>query len=168
GHSYGVEVALNVRARDILSAQLSYTISRARRQDHPAASERFLDFDQTHVLALLATLRLGRWQLAARARYATGNPRTDVLSAYQNLQHDRFEPLFGEHNAARLPDFFALDVRVERTLTLRHLELSLWLDVLNLTNQQNVEAAAYTFDYQARRDVTGLPILGVLGVRAEL
>jgi len=168
GHSYGVDLALKLRAWRVLDAQLSYTLSRARRRDHPTVGERFLDFDQTHVFSLLATLRLGAWQLAARARYATGSPRTDVIGSYQNLQGDRFEPIFATHNGARLPDFFALDVRVERTVMLEELQLRLWLDVLNVTNRANVEAAAYSFDLQHRRDLTGLPILAVLGLRAEL
>jgi hypothetical protein len=40
--------------------------------------------------------------------------------------------------------------------------------VSNVTNYGNVEDIAYRFDYRARRDVTGLPTLAVLGVTAQL
>jgi hypothetical protein len=167
GHSYGVELAVQAHTPRWLSAQLSYTLSRARRQDNVASGERFADFDQTHVLTALGNASLGAWRFGLRARWATGNPRSDVIGGYQNLQNDRFEPIFGAHNAARLPDYLSLDVRIERALQLGPLAVSVWLDVLNVTNRRNVEAVAYSFDYQTRQDVTGLPTLAVLGVRVE-
>jgi hypothetical protein len=46
--------------------------------------------------------------------------------------------------------------------------LDVYLDVLNVTYHKNAEEIVYNADYTRRSDITGLPILAVLGVRIEL
>lgn len=167
GSAFGGELALLVKPWESVSGQLSYTLSRSRRQDATGA-ERFFDYDQTHVLAFLWSARYEGWTLSGRARLATGSPRTQVVGNYRNLRDDRYEPIFGDHNELRLPTFFSLDLRLERGFTFSDSMGSVWVDVLNVTNNRNVEDIAYTFDYRAREDITGLPILAMLGVSAQL
>lgn len=167
GEAVGAELSAVLRPWHGLSGQLSYTLSRSRRQDVGRA-ERFFDFDQTHLLTWLFGYQLGGFRASGRLRVATGSPRTPVTGSYQNLRDDRSEPIFGAQNSVRLPGFFALDLRVEHAFTLAALSGAVWLDVLNVTNQRNVEDLAYRFDYAAREDVVGLPILAVLGVSAQL
>ena len=45
--------------------------------------------------------------------------------------------------------------------------LALYLDVQNVTYRKNVEAVLNSYDYKKEAYLTGLPILPVLGVRAE-
>jgi hypothetical protein len=161
GRSFGAEFALQWQLAQTLSGQLSYTLSRAERRDA-------LDADQTQLLSLSWNWRLAGFRFGGRARIATGSPRTEVIGSYRNLLDDRFEPLFGAHNALRLPTFFALDLRLEHGFSLGALTGSIWLDVLNVTNQRNVEDLAYRYDYAVREDVVGLPILALLGLSAEL
>jgi hypothetical protein len=162
GASYGAELLAGLRPTHGVSAQLAYTLSRATRRDAGGAT-RLFDLDQTHVVSLIGAYSRWGFTLSGRARFASGNPRTPVIGAYANLRDDRYEPVFGAHNAARLPAFFALDLRLERAFQTPALSASIYLEALNVTDHRNVEDVAYSFDYAAREDVVGLPALAVLG-----
>jgi hypothetical protein len=167
GRSYGAELSLQLRASQAVSAQLSYTLSRSERTDLTGA-QRLFDFDQTHVATLLWSVRHAGWLLSGRARLATGSPRTAVVASFHDLKDDRYDPIFGEHNALRLPTFLSLDLRLEHSIVVAAFTGSIWLDIMNLTNHHNVEDVAYTFDYGRREDVIGLPFLAVLGMSGQL
>ncbi|MFI5309425.1 MAG: ligand-gated channel protein, partial [Polyangiales bacterium] len=162
GDAYGAELLVRLRAWHGLSGQLGYTLSRAERRDVDAPT-RLFDFDQTHVLSVLAAYAAAGFIVSSRVRLASGSPRTPVVGAYRDLADDRFEPVFGAHNGIRLPAFFALDLRIERVFVQRAFSWSIALDVSNVTNRRNVEDIAYRFDYRAREDIIGLPTLAVLG-----
>jgi hypothetical protein len=70
---------------------------------------------------------------------------------------------------ARVPPFHALDVRIDKTLTVGGRgKVAAYLDVQNIYNRANPEQVAYSFDYRASRYDSGLPILPSLGLRGEL
>jgi hypothetical protein len=143
---------------------LSYTLSRAERAD--AGGVRLFDYDQSHVLTGVASWTIGAGvELGARVRYATGAPRTDVIGAYYDVRADRYEPVFGAHNGARLPAFVQLDARVSKTWRSGRDELEVYLDLQNVTDRDNAEEVVYTADFAERRYITGLPFLPVVGAR---
>lgn len=169
GRVYGGQVLLRQELTHGLFGWITYSLIRSERKDHPDSAWRPFDYDQTHVLSVLASYDLGHgWQAGARFRYATGVPRTDVTGAYYDALDDRFEPLFGGHNAIRVPAFYQLDARLEKTLTLAGKRTNVFLDVQNVTNRKNPEEIIYNFDYSTRKYITGLPTLAVIGARVEL
>jgi len=169
GRSYGVQILLRQRPWHGFSGWLAYTVSRSERRDAPAAAERLFDWDQPNLLTLVATQVLGGWSLGARFRYASGAPRTPVTGALFAEPNDVFQPLFGAHNAERLPDFWQLDARVDRAFALDpRSRLTLYLEVLNVLNHANAEEYLYSSDYTTRAVVTGLPVVGVFGARLDL
>jgi hypothetical protein len=165
GASYGGQLLVRLRGWRGLSGWVSYTIGRSERQDHPTGATRLFDYDQTHVLAAVASYGWKRWTFGARFRYATGMPRTPVVGAYYDARHDRYDPLFGPQNSSRLPDFYQLDLRVDRRFELGRATLDLSLDVENVTYHQNAEEIVYSEDYSRRGYITGLPTLAILGAR---
>jgi len=167
GRGYGAELSAQLRTWQSVTAQLSYTLSRAERTDLTGTT-RLFDFDQTHVITLLGSYRHAGWLLSGRARLATGSPRTGVVHSFHDLKDDRYDPIFGERNALRLPTFVSLDLRLERSVVVTAFTGSIWLDIMNLTNHHNVEDSAYSFDYGRREDIIGLPLLAVLGVTGQL
>jgi hypothetical protein len=76
-------------------------------------------------------------------------------------------PLFGGLNEARLPPFFSLDLRVDKTWVFNDWELSLYLDLQNVTNQRNVELMNWSWDYDAEQGIAGLPIVPAFGLRGD-
>ena len=69
--------------------------------------------------------------------------------------------------SARVSDFVALDLRVDKTWTFDTWSLGAYVEVSNVTNRANVEAVGYNYDYSRRADITSLPIVPSLGVRAS-
>lgn len=144
---------------------VSYTLGWSERRSGPDADWRPSDYDQRHVFTALGGFARSGWDLSTRARLASGSPRTEVVGAYWDARRDRYQPLFGEHNALRLPAFFQLDVRAAREWSFDRSTLELSLEVQNVTNRANVEEFLYNADYTRQGSIRGLPILPVVGVR---
>src|SRR5205814_2176872 len=97
---------------------ITYTISRSERADHPDDPYRIFQYDQTHILTLVASYQFGRgYQAGARFRYVTGNPVTPVATAYFDANQDGYVPVQGKLYSARLADFHQLDVRFDKAWT---------------------------------------------------
>jgi hypothetical protein len=169
GRAYGAQVMLRQQWSSRLFGWLSYSFVRSLRRDQPDAKERLFDYDQTHVLTCVLSYDLGLGiELGARARYATGFPRTPVTDALYDARRDRYSPVFGEQNNLRIPAFFQLDVRVAKRFDLGKTQLDVYLDVQNVSYRANPEEIVYNSTYSERRYITGLPILPVLGLKWTL
>ena len=59
----------------------------------------------------------------------TGNPTTLVRGAIYDADSDIYLPQYGRANAVRLPDYMALDLRVDYTKTWRGVRMSRYLDI---------------------------------------
>ncbi|WP_394837280.1 TonB-dependent receptor [Pendulispora rubella] len=168
GRSYGLQFMVRRELGHGLSGWFSYTVSRSERRYPEQVRYRLFDFDQPHVLVLALSQEIGRWVFGARFRYASGMPRTPVVGSYYDVANDRSEPIFGAQNAVRLPAFYQLDARVERSFPLgRGVTLALSLDVQNVTYHENAEELVYTPDFRARGTLRGLPTLAVVGAKVE-
>jgi hypothetical protein len=169
GRAYGVQVLLRQQPWHGLFGWVAYTISRSERQDTPGTGWRLFDYDQPHVLTLVASKELGAWTVGLRFRYARGLPRTPVVGAFYDAKDDVYQPVFGAQNSIRLPDFWQLDVRVDRSFRLGDVgRLLVYAEGLNVTNRANAEEYVYGVDYTQRGTVTGLPVIAVLGARVDL
>jgi hypothetical protein len=80
---------------------------------------------------------------------------------------DEYDPVFGKVNSARQPPFVQLDVRLDKQWVFDRWLLDAYLDVQNATNHVNPEGIAYNYDYTQSKVNRGLPILPLLGLRAE-
>jgi TonB family protein len=169
GRSYGGQALLRQELVKGFFGWVTYSLIRSERQDHPGESWRLFDYDQTHVLGILASYQIAKgWDAGARFRYSTGVPRTPVVGAFVNENTGNYEPIFGDHNSIRIPAFYQLDVRLERAWVLRRAKLNIFLDVQNVTNRKNPEEIIYNRTFTERFYITGLPTLAVLGARVEL
>lgn len=166
GRAYGVQTLVRLEPTHGFSGWIAYTLMRSERQDAPGLPWRPFDFDQTHVLTALVSYTPGHgFEVGARFRYATGMPRAEVTGAYYDATRDRWQPIFGEHGSLRLPDFVQLDLRVAQRIELGETKLDLWLEVQNVTDQENGEEYVYAPDYSRREVIRSLPILPALGLR---
>jgi hypothetical protein len=118
------------------------------------------------VFTALAAYELGLgFDLSARFRYASGYPRTPVTGSYLDARRNLYEPVLGERNSTRIPDFWQLDVRLAKHFRFGTSEIEAYVDVQNVTDRDNPEEIAYSPDYREKRYINGLPILPVLGAR---
>jgi hypothetical protein len=118
------------------SGWVAYTLSRSSRI-YPCGL-RPSDFDQTHVLSVVAQARLP-WRLivGARLQVATGRPVTMV---------DTSDPLATQRNNSRLPTWVELDLRVDREWAFDGWTLGAFVEVLNATVSQSVLGLHYPSD----------------------
>ena len=108
------------------------------------------------------------FEVGARFRYASGFPRTPVISSFNGDRRILFEPIFGPQNSIRIPDFVQADVRVSKRFTFgTAAKGEVYVDVQNVTNRRNPEDIVYNYDYSQKGYITGLPILPVAGARVE-
>ncbi len=169
GRSYGGQVLLRQELVKGFFGWITYSLIRSERRDHPDRDWRLFDYDQTHVLGVLASYQLGHgFEVGGRFRYTSGVPRTPVVDAYFDTAADQFDPIFGPQNSIRIPAFYQLDLRVERTITRPTWRLNVFLDVQNVTNRANPEEIIYNYDFSRHGYITGLPTLAVLGARLEI
>lgn len=167
GRVLGVESLMKVEGeRDL--AWLSVTVGRSLRTRTSEEEERPFGYDQPVLLTLIGRHFMApSWHVGVRARYASGSPVTPVLDGLTSLDDHQTLPVYGSALSDRLPAFFAVDVRLDRTWTFRAWELMAYLELQNATNHTNVELAAWTPDYSEEAPVRGLPILPVFGVKGS-
>lgn len=165
GRIFGLE--LLVRANyEGFAGWVAYTFQRSYRTDAEDAKERRFDFDQPHILTAVAGYDFGAgWTVGARFRLVSGNPDTPIDSAFYDSFTDVFVPVYGEINSERLGTFHQLDLRIDKVWTFDVWKLNLYLDVQNVYNRANPEGWTYNYDYSERSELSGLPILPILGMK---
>ena len=168
GRAYGLELLIRREITAKLYGWLAYTLSRSQILPNPGDNWRAFQFDQPHILTLVAGYRpRPQWDLSTRFRLVSGNPFAPVEFATFDADAGRFIPTRGEVGDARQPLFLQLDVRGQYTWTWDAWQLSLYLDVQNVTNHRNEEFHVYGYRYDQEGSVSGLPILPTFGVKGR-
>ena len=73
GRAYGLETLLRWKPDGRFFGWLAYTLSRSQRTQPPADVETLYQYDQTHILTVLGSYKLGRgWEFGARFRLVSG------------------------------------------------------------------------------------------------
>ena len=168
GRAYGFEAMLRQELAHRLSGWVAYTLSRAERRRTPDDDYRLFDVDQTHNLVAVAAYHLPRhWQLSTRFRYRTGQPSTPVVGATFVSDSDEYAPIFGRVNSRRFDSFHQLDLRVDKQWVFDRWSFTAYLDVQNVYNRKNSVSLAYNYDYASKKTVGALPLVTILGFKAE-
>ncbi len=168
GRVYGMEAVIRHEFTNNFSGWLAYTLSRAERTDSGANAARRFDFDQPHILTVIGSYLLPRnWQIGSRFRLVSGNPRTPIQGAVFNASSDRYDPIFGATNSSRLGAFHQLDLRLDKRWVYDRWMLNVYLDIQNTYNRSNPEGQQYNYNYRLSRPQQGLPLLTIVGIRAE-
>ena len=170
GQIYGLETLIRYKPDSRFFGWVAYTLSRSLRRDTPDQPIRNTQFDQTHILTLLGSYRLGGgWEVGARFRLVSGNMYTPRAYGFYDANSGTYLPLqdYPPFNS-RLPLFHQLDIRIDKTWKFKTWQLGAYADVLNVYNSGNVEGVSYNFNSTKQTYITGLPILPSIGIRGEL
>jgi TonB family protein len=168
GQVYGLEFMLKHNATDRFFGWITYTLMSSKRIDHPGEKSRLFDYDQTHILTVVASLVLGRgWEAGIRFRLVSGNPETPIVDSIYDSDSDIYLPIYGETNSDRLPLFHQLDLRIDKKWTGKYLKYSIYLDITNLYNQENPEGFQYNYDFTQKKYFNGLPVIPSFGMKLE-
>jgi len=168
GRGYGAEIFLRHNMNSNFFGWISYTLMKAERKDHPGDEWESFKYDQTHILTMIASYKLGSgWQLGTRLRYVTGSPTTPIIGSMFNADDNTYSPIYGKPNSVRNDPFFQLDFRVDKMWQFETWMLSLYLDVQNVTNYVNQEGVSYNYDFSESSKVEGFPFFPSLGIKGE-
>lgn len=172
GRAYGMEFMARHALVDKFFGWVSYTLSHSERNDTPDDEDGWVDFDydQTHILTAVAGYRLPfDFEVSAKAQYTTGNPYTPYDGGIYMMDDGGYIPYAtGKANSQRQPDYWGVDVRVDKLFTWKHWQLELFVDLLNVAHGENPEFVLYNYDYTEQDWVSGLPFLPSFGFQAEL
>lgn len=162
--TYGIETSMRYDTpRYRVLANFAW--SRAKRQYEPATREGWVPYplDQPLRLNFLAATTARKWNFGTRLTVVSGNPLRFVPegTVYDPLMDPPTKEL------QRLPTFWQVDVRIDRTWPKKFGAVTLFFDIQNVTNHRNIEyretlidpSGIYRYD-----DVRGLPIIPYVGV----
>lgn len=175
GHAYGADLMLLGRTRHF-SYSLGVGVLEAQRQNPLATTvTRYpVQWEQQFTAgAGLTWSPNSKWLVTTRVNFRTGRPYTPVTGFLTDDVNQRFLPEFGATSSARYPFFFELNLRGEHRFQWGPMSMSLYAEVLNLTNTMNVFSWVYgEGDYATgappnQGRFTHLPIRPFVGLRAE-
>jgi hypothetical protein len=170
GEVIGAELLLRYDPDEHFFGWLSYTLSRSERRWGPREPEVLFDFDQTHILALIASYRLGRgWEAGLRLRAVSGNPSTPCVAGLYASLDNSYLCVNGEFQSERSAPFYQLDLRLEKRWKLgEQAGITAYLELINATARENEDQAVYNYDFsQVGYVSSNLPLLPNLGLRAD-
>ena len=134
GFARGVEFLLQRRSTRGVSGWLAYSYGRTRRTDQQTHETYWADLDQRHAVNLYLSFRISdRTNLSTKIRAGTNIPAPGY---YTQQGNDFF--VSSTRNALRLPTYSRVDVRANRTFNWSRKRLTLFAEVINLLNRENV------------------------------
>jgi TonB family protein len=168
GRVRGFELVVRQELWEGLSGWIAYTLSQAKRLQPGDTEEQLFEWDQTHILNVVAAYVLPRnWQVSTRFRFSTGRPMTPVTGGVFNASTDQYSRINGAFNSRRTSTFHQLDLRVDKRWIYQQWILGAYLDIQNVYNQSNSDGTEYSFDFRESRRQGGMPLLPIVGVRGE-
>ncbi len=172
GRAYGLEVMLRHAPANRLFGWISYTLSKSERNDTPDDPEGWypFEYDQTHILTAVAGYRLPLdLDLSTRLQYVTGNPYTPYDGGLFLMDEGGYIGFpSAATNSARMSDYYAWDLRIEKMFTYKFWQMSVFADVLNVIHGENPEFTLYNYDYTESATINGLPIFPSVGIQLEV
>jgi hypothetical protein len=126
--------------------------------DHIDGRDEYRSWDQRHAVQAGFGWSGDSWDISLAASVHEGWPTTD-LSLIQDGVDPGGEPVYvvvpGPRNALRHDDFASIDVRASRRFDVRRGTLSVFLEISNITDRDNV----CCIDWDITDDAQGNPVL---------
>lgn len=163
GVAWGAEFTTRYRLRELFFAWSSICVGRATRDGHP------FEFDQPLTINLVASWDFRPlWNVGLRYRYASGLPYTPVEGSVYDGDDHSWEPILGDPNTARLPNYQKFDLHLERRFELRRVTVSAYAEAWIVPPANNAMYVVYSYDYSQSAQVAGPAFFPLLGLRVEL
>ncbi len=125
------------------------------------------DGDQRVAGGAVLSWDVGRTNLGARYRLASGLPFTPLQGSVYDAGRDTWSPLMGSPNGARLPLYQKVDLRVAYTWNLPGWTLTASAEVWLVPRSSAQLYPTWSYDYREQGWVSGPTVLPLLGLRAR-
>lgn len=167
GHARGVELLVQRLESNGFSGWASYAYGRNRYADRVSGESFWGDLDQRHTINLYAHHRLSpRTSVSGKLRVGSNFP---VPGYYRSADGRVY--VGARRNDVRMPSYTRLDVRANRTFSWSARRLTLFAEVINVLNRDNVRSRPPSIDgrtYEARRLYESMiPIVPSVGLQIE-
>ena len=135
GYSRGVELMVQHKSPDALSGWVAYSLGHTRYADS-VTGERFDgDFDQRHTMTAFGRYVVSdRMSVNARWRFGSNRP----IAGYLDQRPGDLFFVSATRNGERVPVYSRLDMRFDRTYQWSRRRLTLFAEVINVLNRENV------------------------------
>jgi len=134
GSARGVEILVQRRSPNGLTGWIAYAYGRTRYEDRVTGEAFWGDFDQRHALNLYVFYRWSdRTSASLKLRAGSNSP----APGYYGRAGEAYA-LVDRRNELRLPTYGRLDVRVNRTFAWDRRRLTLFAEVMNVLDRENV------------------------------
>jgi len=157
GYSKGMEIFIQKTLSKNYYFNISLSLFNAKYKSLDGI-ERESDFDNKVLFTAFGGYQLARnWTLAGKFRFAGGRPYTPInpVDGTQLVQ---------EYNTGRLPDYYSLDVRVEKKWNFKSWTLNAYIDIQNITGKKNVSGYQwnkFTGTIDKQESIGVLPSIGI-------
>ncbi len=150
-----------------LSGWVSYSFSRNRYADRVTGESFYGEFDQRHTFNIYGTFRKSdRVSFSAKARIGSNVPAPGYFT-----EVDGIVLLSESRNELRMPVYARVDVRANRTFNWSRSRLTLFAEIINVLNRDNVRFVPPGVSVRSRsvRNIFEpmIPIVPSLGVLIE-
>ncbi|MEN8192329.1 MAG: TonB-dependent receptor [Bacteroidota bacterium] len=168
GSAKGIEFTITKKLSSNLYLLLNYTYCKSVRKDAEYKQEYTFDYDSPNMANLMATYKLGDWwDFSLSCRYSTGLPYTPYDISTRHQINGNWYCEKGEKNSQRLPDYFRVDVRVDRRFVFSNYNITAFVEIWNLTNNENVISYDHSDDFLTKEPVTLFSLMPMIGVSVE-
>jgi hypothetical protein len=134
GYARGVEFLFQRKSTTGVSGWLSYSFGRNRYADRETHETYWSDLDQRHTLNLYVFYRLSdRMSVSAKLRAGSNVPAPGY---YLERNGEYF--VWSTRNEVRLPTYSRVDLRANRTFNWSRKRLTLFAEVMNVLNRDNL------------------------------
>jgi hypothetical protein len=172
GHARGADILIKRNLSNRRSGWLSYSYVEARRAGADGVMRKFSG-DQPHTLTAMWSQGMSgswkKWDIGFRFQYHSGKPYDPVLGV--DNSGTRPVPIYAsKKNADRLPDYYQLDLRLDRGFLYNTWKMNFYIDILNVLNIQNVSGYDYGREYEKvdnPDEEVGVPFFPTFGIEAE-
>jgi hypothetical protein len=157
GEAKGVELFAKWEGRGPFSGWASYTWSSV--EDIVDGVRYFRQWDQPHAVNFTTNWTGRKWNASLAGNWHTGWPTTAVTGTWKRLPNGQisFDVIPGKLNDERFDDYLRFDLRVGRSFDYSSGSLLLYLEVFNLTNNENeccVDQFLADFNPDGTADIT--------------
>jgi len=165
GRSVGGEALLRYRLRERFFTAGWVGVQQSTVLDED--SWRPADGDQRVSVGMVASWDVGRTNLGARYRFASGLPFTPLAGSLYDAGTDAWVPRTGPANSDRYPAYHKVDLRVAYTWTLPGWTLTASAEVWLVPRVSAQLYPTWNYDYTEQDWVVGPTVLPLLGLRAR-
>ena len=168
--SYGLEVFIRRHLTERFFGWISYTFSRTITRNSPQEAYFDSEYDETHILYLVADYRLSTtWELGGRFNAHTGDTYSPISYGVYNASLDNYEGRSqpGSDYSARLPTWDSLSFYFGHDWLYNTWKLTLRFGMESFWPSQQVLGIAYNYDYTQPQPQTGISNIPFLELRGE-